>query len=180
LKKASQNFGIERELVKYQVKIEGEEFKVGIKEKDGELKVDLEGKEILANLSELKKNKIYSLLVNDRTYDLEIRRKNGEFEINYGGEKYSGEILDERLAKLKPPTEKEGLKQKELKAPMPGLIVKIEVEEGQIIKSGEGVVIMEAMKMENEIKSLYDGKVKKIMVSEKETVDKDQVLLILE
>ena len=166
--------------MKYRVRIRRQEFKVGIKEKEGGLKVDLGGKEIDANLKELKKNKIYSLLVDNRAYDLEIRRKNAEFEINYGGRKYSGEILEETLAKLKSTAPREVLKQKELKAPMPGLVVKIEVEEGQMVKIGEGILIMEAMKMENEIKSPYEGKVKKILVREKQTVDKDQVLLVLE
>jgi len=166
--------------VKYQVRISGQKFRVGIKEKEGELQVELGRKEIDADLTELKKNKIYSLLIDNRAYDLEIRRKNGEFEINYGGRKYSGEILEETLAKLKSTAPKEVLKQKEQKAPMPGLIVKIEVEEGQIVKMGEGILIMEAMKMENEIKSSYEGKVKKILVSEKQTVDKDQLLLVLE
>lgn len=166
--------------MKYRVRISGQEFKVGIKEEEGGLQVELGGKEIGANLTELKKNKIYSLLVDNRAYDLEIRRKNGEFEINYGGRKYSGEILEETLAKLKSTAPKEVLKQKELKAPMPGLVVKIEVEEGQIVKIGDGILIMEAMKMENEIKSSYEGKVKKILVREKQTVDKDQVLLVLE
>jgi len=166
--------------VKYQVRISGQKFRVGIKEKEGELQVELGRKEIDADLTELKKNKIYSLLIDNRAYDLEIRRKNGEFEINYGGRKYSGEILEETLAKLKSTAPKEVLKQKEQKAPMPGLIVKIEVEEGQIVKMGEGILIMEAMKMENEIKSSYEGKVKKILVSEKQTVDKDQLILVLE
>ena len=166
--------------MKYQVRISGQKFRVGIKEKEGELQVELGRKEIDADLTELKKNKIYSLLIDNRAYDLEIRRKNGEFEINYGGRKYSGEILEETLAKLKSTAPKEVLKQKEQKAPMPGLIVKIEVEEGQIVKMGEGILIMEAMKMENEIKSSYEGKVKKILVREKQTVDKDQVLLVLE
>lgn len=166
--------------MKYQVRISGQKFRVGIKEKEGELQVELGRKEIDADLTELKKNKIYSLLIDNRAYDLEIRRKNGEFEINYGGRKYSGEILEETLAKLKSTAPKEVLKQKEQKAPMPGLIVKIEVEEGQIVKMGEGILIMEAMKMENEIKSSYEGKVKKILVSEKQTVDKDQLLLVLE
>ena len=166
--------------MKYQVRIGGEEFRVGIQEKVDGLKVDLGGKKIDVSLTELKKNRIYSLLVDNRAYDLEIHRKNAEFEINYGGRKYSGEILEETLAKLKSPAPKEVLKQKELKAPMPGLIVKVEVQEGQVLKAGEGVVIMEAMKMENEIKSPYEGKVKKILVKEKQTVDKNQILLVLE
>ncbi len=166
--------------MRYQVKLEGQEFKVGIKEKEGALKIDLDGKEIEADLCELQKNKTYSLLVDDRTYDLEIERKRNNFEINWEGRKYPGEILEETLAKLRPPLKKEILRQKELKAPMPGLIVKIEVKEGEKIKTGQGILIMEAMKMENEIKSPWEGRVKKILIQERASVDKDQSLILLE
>ncbi len=166
--------------MKYHVKINGLEFKIDIFERENRLQIGLDGREIDANLTELKKNKLFSLLVDNKAYDLEIFRKNNNFEINWEGRKYSGEILEETLANLKPSAPKEVLKQKELKAPMPGLIVKIEVEEGQIVKMGEGILIMEAMKMENEIKSQYEGKVKKILVKEKQAVDKDQVLIVLE
>ncbi len=166
--------------MKYQVKINGQEFKLAINEEHGNLRIDLDGREIDANLTELKKNKLFSLLIDNSTYDLEISRKNNNFEINYAGRKYSGEILEEALAQLKPPVTKEVLKQKELKSPMPGLVVKIEVEEGKEIKTGDGVLIMEAMKMENEIKSPFEGKVKKILVKEKQSVEKGQVLLVLE
>ncbi|OGC77796.1 MAG: hypothetical protein A2145_00260 [candidate division Zixibacteria bacterium RBG_16_40_9] len=166
--------------MKYQVKINGQEFKIDILERGNRLQIGLNGREMEANLTELKKDKIYSLLVDNKTYDLEILRKMNDFEINYGGRKYSGEIWEHTLAKIKPPAQKEVLKQKELKAPMPGLIVRIEVPEGKEIKIGEGVLIMEAMKMENEIKSPFDGKVKKILVQERQTVEKDQVLVVLE
>ncbi len=166
--------------MKYQVKINGEEFKVGIKEKDRSLKIDLDGKEIEADLTELKKNKLFSFLVDKKAYDLEIFRDKNNFEINYGGRKFSGEIWEDALAKIKPSAPKEVLRQKELKAPMPGLVVKIEVREGEKIKAGEGILIMEAMKMENEIKSPWEGKVKKILVQERQTVEKDQPLIILE
>ena len=66
---------------------------------------------------------------------------------------------------------------KEIKAPMPGSILNIMVEEEQDISSGAPILILEAMKMENVIKSSGDGRVSKIHVSEKENVEKNQVLV---
>ena len=66
---------------------------------------------------------------------------------------------------------------KEIKAPMPGLVVAIKVEKGQEIKENEPVLILEAMKMENVIKSPIDGIIKSIKVEPSNTVEKNQILI---
>ena len=67
-----------------------------------------------------------------------------------------------------------------IKAPMPGLIINISVTEGTEVKKGDTLLILEAMKMENVIKSPRDGKVKKINVQLKNAVEKNQVMLEFE
>lgn len=67
-----------------------------------------------------------------------------------------------------------------LKAPMPGLILHIAVREGDAVKKGDALLILEAMKMENVLKSPRDGKVKKVNVVLKQAVEKNQVLLEFE
>jgi biotin carboxyl carrier protein len=67
-----------------------------------------------------------------------------------------------------------------LRAPMPGLITKILLSEGAAVIAGEGVLIVEAMKMENEIKSMRSGILKKIFVQEKQTVEKNDPLFTIE
>ena len=66
---------------------------------------------------------------------------------------------------------------KEIKAPMPGLILDLKVAPGAIVKKGDVVLILEAMKMENSIKSPGDGVVKEVKVSLKQSVEKNQVLI---
>lgn len=66
-----------------------------------------------------------------------------------------------------------------IKAPMPGLVLKVIVEEGQEINAGDSVLILEAMKMENVIKSPGTGIIKTIRVSAKDAVEKNQVLVEL-
>lgn len=67
---------------------------------------------------------------------------------------------------------------KDIKAPMPGLILDLKVKPGDEVKKGDVVVILEAMKMENSIKSPGDGVVKEIKVSLKQSVEKNQVLIL--
>lgn len=65
----------------------------------------------------------------------------------------------------------------EVKAPMPGLVLRVLVEEGQEVKKGDSLIVLEAMKMENMIKSPGDGKVSKIRINPGQAVEKNQVLI---
>ncbi len=69
------------------------------------------------------------------------------------------------------------LEVKDIKAPMPGLIIDIKVEEGIVVKKGDPLIILEAMKMENIIKSPGEGVVKKIQVKKGDSVEKNQILI---
>ncbi len=65
-------------------------------------------------------------------------------------------------------------------SPMPGAIVKLNVKEGDLVNKGDVLLVLEAMKMENEIKAARDCRVKKIFVEEKNSVDKGQILIKLD
>ncbi|MCK4716269.1 MAG: biotin/lipoyl-binding protein [Candidatus Marinimicrobia bacterium] len=65
-------------------------------------------------------------------------------------------------------------------APLPGLILKLSVKEGDMVKAGQHVIIMEAMKMENEIQAPKDGKVKSVLVKEGDSVNEGDILIELE
>lgn len=67
----------------------------------------------------------------------------------------------------------------QITSPMPGTILKLNVDEGQAVKAGDVVLILEAMKMENEIVAPCDGTIKQLLVSKGSTVDTDQILAVL-
>ena len=67
----------------------------------------------------------------------------------------------------------------DLRAPMPGLVVEVLVKEGQVIKKGETVIVLEAMKMENSLKAAADATVKKVMAVKGAAVEKNEVLVQL-
>ena len=67
----------------------------------------------------------------------------------------------------------------QITSPMPGTILKLNIAEGQAVKAGDAVLILEAMKMENEIVAPCDGTIKQLLVSKGSTVDTDQILAVL-
>jgi len=71
-------------------------------------------------------------------------------------------------------------KLKEIKAPMPGLVLKVDINEGDLLKEGDTALILEAMKMENVIKSTSEVVVKKIHVKEGDTIEKGQLMVSFE
>lgn len=109
-------------------------------------------------------------------------RENGEVLLQAGGHMLTALVESERerlLSKFTPRDQSEG-GPREVRAPMPSLVVKIEVSVGERVKVGQGLLILEAMKMENEIKSGRDGTVKSIHVKPGNPVEKGGLLLEFE
>jgi len=107
---------------------------------------------------------------------------NKTFTIETGGEIFEVVIknaLDQKLEQMGFGTA--ASKQiKQIKAPMPGLVLNIDVTDGQSVKEGDRLVILEAMKMENSILIHADAVIKKVMVTAGQAVEKNQVLIELE
>jgi len=105
-----------------------------------------------------------------------------KLRIEIAGEMFEVEIkepLDQLLEKMGY-NKTSGKQVKQIKAPMPGLVLQVSVAEGQEMKGGERLLILEAMKMENSINIHAEGKIKKILVKNGQAVDKGQVLIELE
>lgn len=105
------------------------------------------------------KEKTFTISVNGNKYQLAVKDKFDELLHSLG--------LDAMASK----------KVNEIKAPMPGLVLEVKINEGDTVKKGDAVLVLEAMKMENNIKSPTDGIVKKIHVKKGMAVEKNQVLI---
>ncbi len=96
-------------------------------------------------------------------------------------DKYTFEVVDEKIARvLKAGADAVHKKETIITAPMPGLVIEVEVSEGDAVKKGQGLVIIEAMKMQNEFKAPRDGVIKKIFVQKGQTVNSKDKLIIIE
>lgn len=112
-----------------------------------------------------------------RTYAL-VRRVDG-WLIQCGGEVWTADVVDERTAQLRALRKDQGKPDAPglVRAPMPGLVLRVEVEAGQDIAAGSGLVVLEAMKMENEIRSAGPGRVKSVLVEPGQAVEKGTPLV---
>lgn len=143
----------------------------------------VDGTPVQANLAALPGTQVRSLEVDGRSHTLSARAdsRRGRWHIALGRERFTVDAVDERTRAIREMTGgADAETEKVVVAPMPGLVLKVEVEVGQAVKAGQGVIIVEAMKMENELKAPADGVVAKILVQERQTVDKGATLLVLE
>jgi len=118
----------------------------------------------------------WSLLVGDRSYEVRVHRDRSTFVVETGGRSWSFHLSDPARALMRSRS-RAGRGAGLIKAPMPGRVVRILVEPGQNVKSGAGVVVVEAMKMENELAAPRDGVVAEVHVSEGQTVESGTPLI---
>lgn len=168
--------------MKYLAQVEGKTYQVDIRELNGEIRVELDGAQVRADWVHVKGRDFVSFLFNNRSFDLEFSKNEEKVSVFWGGRKYECVLEDERSGRLKRlgALKVDTKKEQELRSPMPGLVTAIEVKEGDTVVTGQGVVIVEAMKMENELKAKHDGKVKEVKVKKHQAVDKDQLLIVFE
>jgi biotin carboxyl carrier protein len=127
-------------------------------------------------------NNRYSLLLNGKSYTLNLEEiQNGVFTVNINGKEFRAIVEDERSKRLSEFTRTSEKKDSGMivYAPMPGLVIEIEVQEGESVHEGKGMIVLEAMKMENEIQSQIKGIVEKIHVIPGQTVEKGTPLLTI-
>ncbi len=127
----------------------------------------------------------FHILKNNKAYRATVLKANyadKTFSIEVNGNRYEVRIadhFDQLVEKLGLSTASAQLVN-DVKAPMPGLVLAVEVEAGQKVEKGQGLLILEAMKMENVIKSVGDGVIKAIRVEQGAAVDKGQLLIEME
>ena len=129
------------------------------------------------------KNGFVFITWKNKKYQVEIIDKNqNQYEVAVNGVSYSISVESPFSYKRKKylNKNKQDSKIEQIQAPMPGKIIEFLVEENQVIKVGEPLLILEAMKMQNEILSNIDGKIKSIHFAPEDTVMKDDVLIEVE
>ncbi len=122
---------------------------------------------------------IYSVLVNGRSHEVKVVPGPDGFYVDLNGERSVVEVRDPRAVSRKGPAGL-GDGRVNITAPMPGKIVRVLVREGDNVQSGAGLLVVEAMKMQNEIKAPKAGRVLFVKPSEGDTVSAGEVLAAIE
>jgi biotin carboxyl carrier protein len=143
----------------------------------------VDGEPVAAELVNLPGTAVRSVLLDGTVLTLaaEPAAHRAMWELTLVGRRFTAEVIDERTRTIREMTGGANVTvDKNVKAPMPGLVTRIEVEVGQAVRAGEGLVVVEAMKMENELKAPADGVVTRIEVAPGQTVEKGAVLVVVE
>ncbi len=162
--------------MKYFVTIGGREFEV---ELDGD-RITLDGAPHQADLSRLPGTPLSLLHLAGRSHLVALLREGkGSWRVDHLGESYQAEVMDERTRHIRQLTGA-GIARggpTSLKAPMPGMVVRYLIEPGQQVAEGQGLAVLEAMKMENELRAPAAGVVASLRVPAGSAVEKGAVLV---
>ncbi len=139
----------------------------------------VDGEEVEAELVAIPGTPVRHLLAAGRSLTVAARAGTDGWELHMAGERFEALVMDERTRAIRAMTGKAGAARgpKPVRAPMPGLVTRILAGEGDAVELGQGVVIVEAMKMENELKAEAAGVVSKVLVEAGQAVEKGAVLV---
>jgi biotin carboxyl carrier protein len=162
--------------VRYHVSVDDTAFEVEIDA--GGVRVD--GDSIPVGGLEAAGGNVYSLLVDGASHTLLAERGgSGVWNLQLRGRLHRAEVVDDRTKVMRDMNTAGTIAKgpAPVRAPMPGLVVKVEVEEGESVEKGSGLLVVEAMKMENELMATVAGRVGTIHVVAGQTVEKGEVLM---
>lgn len=164
--------------MKYVTTIGEESFEIEI---NGENELFVDGQRMFIDFRSIGGQSIYSLIVDGKSYEALVQPAEAGLEVLLHGQLFQVIIEDERQRRLRQSTGSSAILQGEFhyKAPMPGLIITVRVREGQEVKKGDRMIVLESMKMQNELSSPSDGTVRNIRIKPGDNVDQNQVLLTI-
>jgi biotin carboxyl carrier protein len=146
--------------------------------------VNVEGDLVVGRVADVEGTPVRIVTIGDAVHRVVVRRgaQRGDYTLSVDGYRFDAEALDERTSAIR---ELSKLSAKAagptpLTAPMPGLIVRINVKVGDRVGQGQGLVVMEAMKMENELRASAAGIVKHVHATVGSAVEKGMVLIEME
>ena len=164
--------------MKYYTRVDNTEYEVEI---NGE-SILLNGEPVNVDLMRSGAAELYSVLFGGRSYEMLVNSDRFNYTINVRGVQFQVQVEDERARRMNRARRLPALPDGELAitAPIPGLVVRVLAAEGDAIEEGQPVVLLEAMKMENELRAMRGGIVKSVLVSAGQRVDQNAPLIILE
>lgn len=157
----------EKDFEEFEIVEEGDSLKIS----DGKKLYHVDLKPLNGNL--------FSVLIDNQSFVIEALHDEKTVRVALNQHEYNIPVLNERAkteAEITGASNQSAAKG-EVRAPMPGQILKIEIEKGTPIQTGQPLIIMEAMKMENEIRSQVDGEIAEVLVKENQKVEKNDLLI---
>jgi biotin carboxyl carrier protein len=163
----------------YDVSIDGKNYRLELDRSDGRWRCRLDGREIQMD-AVLARRDVLSILLGGKAYEIKRERTPTDTHLWVGSTRYAVELRDPRSLRSRRAGAGDGAGPRKLVASMPGKVVRVLLPEKSSVEAGQGVLVVEAMKMQNEIKSPKKGIVQRIVASEGAAVSAGDVLAIVE
>lgn len=168
---------------RYRVSVGSRALDVVVVESERGLEVRIDqGASVAATVRRPRGDALYSLLVGGHAFSALVDGREGAYTVVLDGEAIDVLVQDERTARLESAALAgcQGLAESAITAPMPGLVLAVNVEPGQQVAKGASLVVLQAMKMENDLTARGEATIKEVLVRAGQTVDQGQTLVTLE
>lgn len=162
----------------YDVTIEGKNYRLELNYSEGRWECRLDGRAMQID-AVLARRDVLSLIIDGRAYEIKRERTATDLHLWVGSVRYAAQLRDRRSLRSRASAD-DGKGPRKLIAPMPGKIVRVLVEENAQVDAGQGLLVVEAMKMQSEIKSPKKGVVRKMVATEGASVSAGDVLAVVE
>jgi biotin carboxyl carrier protein len=167
------------EVVKLKAIVDDQEHELNLHTEDGRVKAEIGGRVYDLELHELEPG-AYLFFRDAEVHECRVTKAQEGFEVSLHGRHYAVTIVDPKRLRSGQGSDRHHHGLAELRAPMPGKVVRVHIEAGATVEKGAGVVVVEAMKMQNEMKSPRAGVVVSINVKPGDTVNAGDVLAVIE
>jgi len=163
----------------YDVNIDGRNYRLELELAGASWRCHVDGREVHVN-SALIQRDVLSIVIAGRAYEIKREHAGTDLCLWVGNVSYAAELRDPRSLRSRRGAGADEKGPKKLVAPMPGKVVRVLVRAEQAVEAGQSILVVEAMKMQNEIKSPKKGTVRKIVATEGSNVNAGDVLAIVE
>jgi len=163
----------------YDITIDGKRHRLEVQAAEGQWRCRLDGQEAQVDATLVRRD-VLSILIAGKAYEVKRERSPEGIHIWIGGQRYAAEVGDPRSLRSRQAGAGAESGPKKLLAPMPGKVVRVLVAEKSEVEAGQGILVVEAMKMQNELRSPKKGKVQRIMAAVGASVNAGEVLAIVE
>jgi len=163
----------------YDVTIDGKDYRLELARIETGWQCRLDGREVQVD-AVLTRRDVLSVLIGGKAYEIKREHTATDMHLWVGSVRYLAELRDPRSLRSRKGAGADEKGPKKLLAPMPGKVVRVLIGEQHAVEAGQSVLVVEAMKMQNEIKSPKTGTVQKIVATEGANVNAGDVLAIVE
>ncbi len=165
--------------MKCEIELDGRLRSVEVIHSGGRARWTIDGSELDADAVEVSPG-IYSILIGGKSFEARVEDKSdSQLRVTVAGREYDATICNPRKWKRDRAAGAEAEGRQQVTTPMPGKIVLVLVKSGEVVEVGQGIVVVEAMKMQNELRSPKSGTVERLLVIEGQTVNAGEVVAIV-